>query len=298
MSGSRTSVPLPSPTSQQVSGQPSYGQQFAPSRPSPSPAPILPHQTSYGSQGSNSQSNVPQTPLYQPQQNYNQYAVATSPAPQQVNPINHSNYQTASPNPRPVQQAATSHNTHSNAYNPPRAIEVYTLPDSAFGSIPADIRSQFHRDDAGRVLFYTTPPLDANPIPEDKQPLGHSLRYLADKARNQEADEKKRKAYAIQLESEASAKLKKMKVDDDGKHCWILSQKMKALHEWCGDLDRGTDDLYRQMHGDDWKEARNLALCRLAISQEEASKQQKELEAYQKQRKAEKDIQITGFNWI
>jgi len=140
--------------------------------------------------------------------------------------------------------------------------------------------------------------LDANPVPSDKQSLGHSLRYLADKARNKEEDQKKRKAYAIQLESEASDRLKRMKYDDEGKKQWILDQKLKELTKWCGDLEKGTDDLYKQMHGDNWKEMRAMDLNRLAVLQEEASKRQKEIEAYQKERRQEKDIKITGFKWI
>lgn len=298
MSGMRASAPLPSPTSQQGSGQASYGQPFAPSRPSPSPAPILPHQNSYGSHGSNSQANVPQTPLYQPQQTYNQYNPATPPVPQQVNPISYSSYRTASPNPRPVQQPTTSHTNHSNVYNPPRTIEVYTLPDAAVSSIPADIRSQFHRDDSGRVLFYTTPPLDANPIPENKQALGHSLRYLADKARNKEEDERKRKAHFIQIEAEASDRLKRMKTDIDGKQQRVTDQKIKAIQRWCEDMDKGTDELYEQMHGHVWKQARKVDLCRLAIAQEEASMKQREIEEFQKQRIEGKEIKITNFKWI
>jgi chromatin structure-remodeling complex subunit RSC1/2 len=243
---------------------------------------------------------VPQTPSYQTQQNYNQYPTsATTPSTTHNSSLPHYNNHFQPPAPRPVQQPSSSHGGHStNAYNPPRQIEVYTLPDAASGSIPIDIRSQFHRDDAGRVIFYTTPPLDANPVPSDKQSLGHSLRYLADKARNKEEDQKKRKAYAIQLESEASDRLKRMKYDDEGKKQWILDQKLKELTKWCGDLEKGTDDLYKQMHGDNWKEMRAMDLNRLAVLQEEASKRQKEIEAYQKERRQEKDIKITGFKWI
>lgn len=302
MAGMRTSAPLPSPTSHQGSGQTPYGQQFAQSGPSPSPAPILQHQTSYGSHGSSSQLNIPQTPLYQPQQTYNQYSnTVTTPVTQHANPTsNYGNFQPASPAPRPVPQPTISHGAHSstNAYNPPRPIEVYTLPDAAVSSIPADIRSQFHHDETGRVIFYTTPPLDANPIPEEKQTLGHSLRYLADKARNKAEDEKKRKAYAIQLESEATDRLKRIKTSEERNKQRIIDQKFKAMNEWCGNMDRGTDAIYKQIHGDEWKEVREIDLARLAVAQEESFKKQKEIDEFLKKQKNEKDISITGFRWI
>ena len=286
----QTSVPLPSPGSQPGSGRVSYSQPFPQSRPSPSPAAILPHHNSFGS---GSQSNIPQRSIYPP--NYNAYANnPTTPSAQQSN---YGNYQ--APAPRVVQQATVPHATHSsNAYNPPRAIEVYTLPDSAFSSIPPDIRSQFHCDEAGRVIFYTTPPLDANPIPEEKQALGHSLRYLADKARSKAADEKKRKLYDIERENEATERLKRIKSSEEGKRQWIVDQKIEALDKWASNMDKGTDVLYKQLHGNNWQEIRMKDFERLAAEQEEAIKRQKTLLDIQKKRKEEKDIPITGFKWI
>lgn len=75
-------------------------------------------------------------------------------------------------------------------YRDPPAVEVYTLPDAANLSIPPEIREQYHRDEFGRVLFFTTPPVGVN---QEITTRGHSLRYLAKKARQQETLSKKRK---------------------------------------------------------------------------------------------------------
>ncbi|KAI1826575.1 hypothetical protein F4861DRAFT_529703 [Xylaria intraflava] len=84
----------------------------------------------------------------------------------------------------------------ANAYNPPRPIEVYKLDSATNASIPADVREQFLRDEAGNVLFFTQPPLDrAHPgVSRENADLGHSLRYLADRAREVQDRRAKRKA--------------------------------------------------------------------------------------------------------
>ena len=191
---------------------------------------------------------------------------------------------------------AAPHTSASNAYNPPRASEVYTLGD-ANSSIPSDIRAQFHRDEFGKIIFYTAPPLDVNPLPEETRTLGHSLRYLADKARNKEELEKKRKDRAEQLEIEASEKMKRMKVDGEDKKEWILEQKVKALSTWGEQMEKGTDELYKQMYGENWQEMRTLHLQKLALEQEEIIQKKKAAEVEQRVRAADGEIKIKGFKF-
>jgi chromatin structure-remodeling complex subunit RSC1/2 len=304
MSGTHITAPLPSPMASQNPGpMQTYGQQFTPSRPSASPAPtplLQHHNSSYSSHGSASHSALPQTPLYPPQQTYNNYPTSgTTPMAQHANPIaTYNHYQNVNTAPRHTPQPSTSHSTHANAYNPPRQSEVYTLADTANLALPRDLRSRFHQDSAGRVIFFTAPPLDVKPVPEEKQTLGHSLRYLADKARSREADSKKRKARAEELESEATARSKRMKADDEGNKQWISDQKLKALNVWCEGMDKGTDELYKQMYGENWKEMRDLDLYKLAVRQEETFHKQKEIEKLQRETTKETDIGASGFKWV
>jgi len=46
------------------------------------------------------------------------------------------------------------------SYKTPQPIEAWSLNDAANASIPPDIRSQFLRDAAGRILFFTAPPVE------------------------------------------------------------------------------------------------------------------------------------------
>lgn len=290
-------APLPSPHANSMAGQTPYGQQFAHSRPSASPAPLT-HQTSYGSHGPSPQVAPAQIPHYQPQTNYTQqYAPAPTPVVQHTNPLaNYSNYQSHTA-PRPVPVQHHSHGNASNAYIPPRAVEVYTLAESGNSAIPADIRAQFHHDDAGRIIFYTTPPMD-KPASETAPALGHSLRYLADKARSREADEKKRKAREIELENELNEVKKRMKTNGENVSNALMSGKLDSIKTLEKSLEKGTDELYKQLHGENWKEVRQQDLDLLAAHQQVTFDKLKENSDFHKKKAAEKEVKITGFKWI
>jgi len=93
-------------------------------------------------------------------------------------------------------------------YRDPPPIEVYALPDQANLSIPAEVRERYQRDDAGRVLFFATPPVLPSSAPgasgaDGGAVGGHSVRYLAAKARR--ADEIKRRRIEIAEEAEKGA---------------------------------------------------------------------------------------------
>lgn len=75
-------------------------------------------------------------------------------------------------------------------------MEVYQLDDAVNAQIPLEIREQFQCDEDGRMLFFTQPPLDRahRGIASESAGLGHSVRYLADRAREVEDRRAKRKA--------------------------------------------------------------------------------------------------------
>ena len=65
-----------------------------------------------------------------------------------------------------------------------RAPEAYVLSDTANESIPKDIRELYPRDDQGRVLFFTRPPIDTRHMitgrkaGDKDKPLAHTQEYL------------------------------------------------------------------------------------------------------------------------
>ncbi|KAI9804142.1 MAG: hypothetical protein M1825_001544 [Sarcosagium campestre] len=107
----------------------------------------------------------------------------------------------------------TTTNGVNNGINPPSrpAADVYRLSEQMNQSIPEEVRKQFHCDDQGYVLFFTTPPQDHHQHstgPDDlivdanananslniitngsgNTKLAHSVRYLAEKARQRLLD--------------------------------------------------------------------------------------------------------------
>lgn len=104
-----------------------------------------------------------------------------------------------------------------SGYKAPQPVEVYVLNDHANSSIPQDIREQFQRDEKGRVLFFTAPPLNLeNSLGKDGIRLGHSARYLAARAKKDAMREAKRKSEEVTIEERELA-AKKCKVDEEEK---------------------------------------------------------------------------------
>ncbi|KAI0475039.1 hypothetical protein GGR56DRAFT_492962 [Xylariaceae sp. FL0804] len=119
------------------------------------------------------------------------------------------------------------HQQQANAYNPPRPVEVYRLDDATNAAIPEEVRRQLVRDEGGSVLFFTQPALDRphQGVSRESAGLGHSVRYLADRARevagergdpadNEDEDEsaagttpKRQQQQQQQLELDAAAKV-------------------------------------------------------------------------------------------
>lgn len=133
-------------------------------------------------------------------------------------------------------------------YNPnaPRPIEVFHLSDTANAAIPEDIRDQFHCDDQGHVLFFSTPPVDF--IPPSKKKLGHSLKYLATKEEHQrKVAERKRKLADEKMERDEAAKRQRAEVET------ALAARAealtgKALETLVQHVVAGTDQLYESLH--------------------------------------------------
>ncbi|KAI1975009.1 hypothetical protein LOZ53_002217 [Ophidiomyces ophidiicola] len=75
--------------------------------------------------------------------------------------------------------------------NAPKLPEFITLREEMNSAIPEDIRSRFQRDARGRVIFFSTPPLDI--VDGQAKPLAHSAEHLAAKARRQAVINRERK---------------------------------------------------------------------------------------------------------
>lgn len=265
----------------------------------PSTAQLSRPQISYDQQRPNQahQYSASPTPVYQ---HYNQQVPNYTPqpthgafqTPQHRGHTDH--YNTPQSSYAFSQTTARNSLSAGNAYNPPRPIEVYHLSDAANQAIPEDIREQFHRDEQGHVLFFTTPPLDTLAPVKPGQAVGHSVKYLAEKAKRIEATQEKRKREQ-QIADELESARKKAKQEEGV----VLAAEVRKLTgeamELLGkDIEEGTKGLYREMLGERWEDGMEAEMKRLRDIQLEERRRLSEIEESARRAKERHMISLKG----
>lgn len=183
--------------------------------------------------------HLPQTPSSTP------YQVA--PASHQYSPAPASPYAPYQANRLAVPPAV---------YNPnaPRPIEVFHLSDTANAAIPADIRAQFHCNDQGHVLFFSSPPLDV--VPPAQKVLSHSLKYLAARdERRKRVEQRKRRKSSEQEQREEH--VKRIRADEEtALAARVESLATMAVEIMTNEILAGTNELYEILYKDRADEVR------------------------------------------
>ena len=150
-------------------------------------------------------------------------------------------------------------------YQAPQPVEVYHLQDAVNNNIPPDIRRQFQCDDFGRLLFFTTPPIDVRARERQGADLAHSARYLAKMQRRAEEREKKRR------------QAEEMREDEKRESSKAQAKRRKTLENKAGNLSRTVEEMWRcqiqdtlevegqALYGENWKELldRDLQVSRM-----------------------------------
>lgn len=234
---------------------------------------------------------------------YPQYPGQAAPSPAPRPPSANTLYQQPSTphqpsamQPRPVPQPTSSYASNSNMHSNPSAYpprpptntyretplaEAYTLPDAANLSIPPEVRERYQRDELGRVLFFTTPPLHM----ERDGPRGHSVRYLAEKARRADAVAKKRKEREIQQQAEERT-VKRARLEEDKQTAAKIDQlKHRALEVLDKQLAQSVADQL-----DD----RDLGI--LSAAQKAAQERKKQVEENERRRASMRSVTL-GSNF-
>lgn len=261
---------MPAPTPQQHNAAPAYTPTH-PTHYSQSPVPPL-------QQG-------PQAPSYQPITPHVPFT------PQPTAPMQ--SFQTPRPVPGYPPQYAQQ---PSAAYKAPQPVEVYVLNDHANASIPQDIREQFQRDEKGRVLFFTAPPLNVDqPLTKEGRALGHSARYLAARAKKEQAKAEKRKLDSASApEREAAAK--RARADKEAAFKTAVSElsakTIKALED---QLTITTKMEFELAFNGQTKQGVSMAVDWLAKAQEQVLARNVEREVHLRQREESKKVIITGM---
>ncbi|KAI6779471.1 uncharacterized protein J7T54_001887 [Emericellopsis cladophorae] len=174
-------------------------------------------------------------------------AIPHSPAPQQMH--TQPSYNTMAgyshgpqTNTRAVHPQSHGSLPHiGNTYNPPRPPEVYTLPDATNEAFSAEIRQQFKRDEADRILFFSAPPLvrASGALSPSAANLGHSAKYLLGRSAWLAEREKKRKL-RDQASEERASKRSSPDAGMAGEEDELTLQASKAVLNWFGGFEQAT----------------------------------------------------------
>lgn len=181
-------------------------------------------------------------------------------------------------------------------YKVPQAVEVFVLNDHANLSIPQEIREQFQRDEKGRVLFFTAPPLNVDqPLSKEGRGIGHSARYLAARAKKDAVKAAKRKAEEAEV-TEREQTAKKAKTDEEKKFEQAVSEfgtkTLKALED---QLAAATKTELQASFNGKAKEVLASILDKLTDAQKSVMQKKMERELHILEREAAKRTSVTGM---
>lgn len=233
-----------------------YNQQAAPS-PAPRPPSAVQQQSSF---------NTPQTP--QPQ-----------PTPLSRPPVPGPTYQQPAPPSIPPNPSTNAPRpTNIGSYRDPPPIEVYVLPDQANLSIPHEVREQYQRDEYGRVLFFTVPPVS---VDDNKALRGHSVRYLAEKARRENLLAQKRQA-RDEERRQAERAAKRLCLEADERVASDLQElKIRALSVLKSQIAETTD-------------LDDMDMRRLGEAQKMSREQARAIETNERRRAERRSVKLAG----
>lgn len=222
---------MPTPT-------PAYHQPQAP------PAPVYQTGSAAAAHQRRSSAFAPQTPHAPPYQSPGPIPVPQYAGAPGAGAAQHTPYQA-----NRLQVPAAVHNP-----NAPRPIEVFHLSDAANAAIPADIREQFHCDDQGRVLFFSTPPLDI--VAPVQQTISHSLKYLAAREQRRKLVEQRKRQRDEELQRERE-EIKRRRLDEAADLALrVQGLTATAVDALIGQIRTGTEQMYRDLYGDEAENAR------------------------------------------
>lgn len=127
------------------------------------------------------------------------------------------------------------------------------LPEAVDSTIPEDLRKHYHRDDKGRVLFFTTPSVGHGPsngsgdqpaenvrAAPEYEGLGHSVRYLNGLEQFREERRLKRKARDEQLEADRRCAVVQQEAEREAAAAQLYHDAGEALGGFVQWMNDGT----------------------------------------------------------
>ncbi|KAL8675394.1 MAG: hypothetical protein Q9168_000225 [Polycauliona sp. 1 TL-2023] len=259
--------------------------------------------TSYNNQ-SQSQSQ-PQLPQYSQQTTspaaiqYNQYASQSnsSYAQTQHHGSASTSYHASQPDtryPQVPQPYRVNSVVPGAVTNPVRPHEIFRLSEQANAQIPEEVRQRYQQDEHGNVLFFTAPPVDVLPPTQEGSAMGHTARYLAERIRRKIAMKERRVAEGLPDDFE-EPEPKKTRPEIDGNLAKrIETLRNDALQVMIDQMQDGTETIYRNVYGSQWKQGAEFEEARTAEYQAEARKRLAAAADLMRKKEASETVSMMG----
>ncbi|KAI5247136.1 hypothetical protein E4T42_06084 [Aureobasidium subglaciale] len=175
------------------------------------------------------------------------------------------------------------------SYRDPAPVEVWTLPDAANASIPPELRNMYQTDDQGRMLFFSTPPVQLADEPNDpNKNLGHSLAYMAEKSRRTQEIVARRRAYMEKKAELAASRKRQRDIEDEMRNADHATQMARALDLYNAHMTRNINlELYAMYGKEGHKEGLEALLDRVEETQKLEIQRKAQMEKNAAERAAE-----------
>lgn len=150
-------------------------------------------------------------------------------------------------------------------------------------------------DANGRILFFTAPPVQRERVTLQGGITGHSLKYLAKKAKDAEKLEAARKKRDLEAEEEKAVKRQKRELMAAEAHRTEQQLAEQALKDLTDSMNTGTKQLYKNWYGEHAEEVQKLVEDKLAIDQAKAREDTERRKKARKEEEAKKHVPIWGW---
>ena len=260
-------------------------------------------QTSYA--GANQYTNATHSVPQQASLPYQYTPQATQPA--SLVAAHHGSYNASTPaynrtisnNAQPVQYSAQQA-TNGVAH---RTAEAYVLSDAANAAIPKHVREQFPSDDQGRVLFFSSLPLDTRHIvsgsSEDEQgrPLEHSEAYQQARILRKRKYEHRDRDDNTEVDGDATivARTRQIKATKSAaeNQATGIAAAEKAMGSLAEEVVQSTHNEYKAQYGNEW---RQILAADLNWVEERRRKEQQRDHAAERRRRMFRDAHLGNLN--
>lgn len=176
------------------------------------------------------------------------------------------------------QQSSSQHTASVQPLpNGQRMPDVFYL-QAANNAIPEDIRNEFQRDEQGRVLFFTKPPISVQRPENDEPPVQLSTKARAAIIRRRLENEKAKEIVLVDRTKERPSKRRKQ-MNEEPSHPHHLATALDDWRNWLKQYQRGTNEIWKLNYGEDWQKVGRVEMEALKARQLVAKAQREVLEA-------------------